>query len=122
MRTNPRLTQKEVRAAYNYVICVPYCGLQHLLKDVHKIGHTERREGWGCDVYDYGEVAITTGYAPFGSIRPSYDLIRDYDQKTERLVRAAWDLGTTLYELQQDLELLAGAFIDAALREAGKEA
>lgn len=66
-----KTTQKEIRANYNKIICVPYCGLQILLNYESPVAYTVRREGWAADIYDMGGgIAIVTGYAPFGAIRP----------------------------------------------------
>ena len=58
-----KTTQKEIRANYNKIICVPYCGLQTLLNYESPVAYTVRREGWAADIYDMsGGVAIVTGY------------------------------------------------------------
>ena len=63
-----KTTQKEIKANYNTIICVPYCGLQNLLNYESPVAYTVRREGWAADIYDMGGgVAIVTGYAPFGN-------------------------------------------------------
>lgn len=61
-----KTTQKAIRANYNKIICVPYCGLQTLLNYENPVAYTIRHEGWAADIYDMGGgVAIVTGYAPF---------------------------------------------------------
>lgn len=81
-----RTTQKAIRANYNKIICVPYCGLQNLLNYESPVAYTVRREGWGADIYDMGGgVAIVTGYAPFGNIRPSYELRERYEKQAEKI-------------------------------------
>ena len=81
-----RTTQKAIRANYNKIICVPYCGLQNLLNYESPVAYTVRREGWAADVYDMGGgVAIVTGYAPFGNIRPSYELRERYETQAEKI-------------------------------------
>lgn len=81
-----KTTQKEIRANYNKIICVPYCGLQNLLNYESPIAYTVRREGWAADIYDMGGgVAIVTGYAPFGNIRPSYELRERYETQAEKI-------------------------------------
>ena len=49
-----KTTQKEIRANYNKIICVPYCGLQNLLNYEIPVAYTVRREGWAADIYDMG--------------------------------------------------------------------
>ena len=81
-----KTTQKEIRANYNAIICVPYCGLQNLLNYENPVAYTVRREGWAADIYDMGGgVAIVTGYAPFGNIRPSYELRERYEKQAEKI-------------------------------------
>lgn len=81
-----RTTQKAIRANYNKIICVPYCELQNLLNYESPVAYTVRREGWAADIYDMGSgVAIVTGYAPFGNIRPSYELRERYEKQAEKI-------------------------------------
>lgn len=80
-----KTTQKAIWANYNKIICVPYCGLQNLLNYESPVAYTVRREGWAADIYDMGGgVAIVTGYAPFGNIRPSYELRERYETDAEK--------------------------------------
>lgn len=95
-----KTTQKEIRANYNKIICVPYCGLQTLLSYESPVAYTVRREGWGADIYDIGGgVVIVTGYAPFGNIRPAYDIRRKYEKQAEK-IRYNYDLS---YDRQSDM-------------------
>lgn len=81
-----KTTQKEIRANYNKIICVPYCELQNLLNYESPVAYTARREGWAADIYDMGGgVAIVTGYAPFGNIRPPYELREWYETQAEKI-------------------------------------
>lgn len=80
-----RTTQKAVKANYKNVISVGYCDLQRLLACTSPVAYTARREGWGADIYDFEDTAIVTGHAPFGNIRPSYDLCKRYEREAEKL-------------------------------------
>jgi hypothetical protein len=81
-----KTTQKEIRANYNKIICVPYCELQNLLNYESPVAYTVRREGWAADIYDMGAgVAVVTGYAPFGNVRPSYELRERYEKQAEKI-------------------------------------
>ena len=82
---NYKTTKKAVMQGYDKIICVGYCGLQHLLYHERVIAHTERAEGWGADIYDFGNIAIVTGYAPFGNIRPGYDINKKYDDQAQAI-------------------------------------
>lgn len=109
-----KTTQKAIRANYNKIICVPYCALQNLLNYESPVAYTVRREGWGADIYDMsGGVAIVTGYAPFGNIRPSYELRERYETDAEKIrynYSLAWE------EQRKQLEQLARAFIKEVTR------
>lgn len=105
-----KTTQKEIRANYNKIICVPYCGLQNLLNYESPVAYTVRREGWAADIYDMGGgIAIVTGYAPFGNIRPSYELRERYETQAEK-IRYEYN-----YDQQREsLESLARDFVKEA--------
>ena len=81
-----KTTQREIKENYKTVISVPYCGLQNLLNYESPVAYTVRREGWAADIYDMGNgVAITMGYAPFGNVRPSYELRERYEKQAEKV-------------------------------------
>ena len=82
-----KVTQKEVKSAHKYVISVPYCNLQRTLSREMPFGYTIRREGWGSDVYGISpEIAISTGYAPFGNIRVGADMTARYEAAAEKIL------------------------------------
>lgn len=74
-----KTTKKAVMNGYYKVIKVGYCSLQSLLKYENEIAYTTRAEGWGADIYQFGSVAISTGYAPFGNVTPSYEINQKYE-------------------------------------------
>ena len=107
-----RVTQKEIKANYDKIISVPYCGLQILLCNESPVAYTARREGWAADIYDMGKgVAIVTGYAPFGNIRPAYELRERYE-KQAKAVR--YDYPLSWVEQREKLRQLAKEFIAEA--------
>lgn len=104
-----KTTQKEIRANYDKIICVPYCGLQNLLNYETPVAYTVRREGWAGDIYDMGGgVAIVTGYAPFGNIRPSYELRERYETQAEKI---RYDYSLSYEQQRESLKNLARDFI-----------
>lgn len=107
-----KTTQKAIKANYNTIICVPYCGLQNLLNYESPVAYTERREGWAADIYDMGGgVAIATGYAPFGNVRPSYELRERYETQAEKILYISG------YEEKRDaLRELQRVFIEEVTR------
>ena len=80
-----KTTQKAIKQGYSNVIGVSYCALQHLLSCESEIAYTTRIEGWGADIYGFGNNAIVTGYAPFGNIRPGYDICQKYEKAAEKI-------------------------------------
>ena len=109
-----RVTQKEIKANFDKIIGVPYCGLQNLLCWESPVAYTARREGWAADIYDMGGgVAIVTGYAPFGNIRPSYELRERYETQAEA-IRYNYQLSWT--EQREQLQQLANEFIAEATK------
>lgn len=80
-----RTTKKAIMNGYSNVICVGYCALQHLLNCENEIAYTTRAEGWGADIYQFGNTAIVTGYAPFGNIRPPYEVSKRYDDAAQEI-------------------------------------
>ena len=104
-----RATQKEIKANFDKIISVPYCGLQNLLNFESPVAYTARREGWAADIYDMGGgVAIVAGYAPFGNIRPSHELRECYEKQAESIrynYRLSW------VEQREQLNQLAKEFI-----------
>ena len=104
-----RATQKEIKANFSKIISVPYCGLQNLLNWESPVAYTARREGWAADIYDMGGgVAIVTGYAPFGNIRPAYELRERYEKQAES-IRHNYQLSWA--EQREQLKQLAKEFI-----------
>ena len=107
-----RVTQKEIKANFSKIISVPYCSLQNLLYCESPFAFTARREGWAADIYDMGSgVAIVTGYAPFGNIRPSYELRERYE-KQAKLIRYNYPISWT--EQREKLKKLVNEFIASA--------
>ena len=104
-----RTTQKSVKNWHSDVIRVGYCDLQHLLRFEDPIAYTTRVEGWAADVYSIKSRAIVTGYAPFGNIKPPYDLVRKYDDQA-RTVATDWDMPQDIK--REKINALLDAFID----------
>ena len=113
-----RTTQKAIKEVYTNVISVGYCRLQSLLDFFYdkEQYYTVRKEGWASDIYDFGTTAISTGYAPFGKIRPSYDLVEKYEHEAQKL-RSVSLLKITYPEKRKMAEKLMEDFIKEALAE-----
>lgn len=104
-----RTTQKAVKDSYINKICIGYCNLQYLLNYENPIAYTARREGWAADIYDFGNTAIITGYAPFGNIRPAYDICRKYDSAAEKI---CYDYSLSWEEQKKRIDNLIKNFIE----------
>lgn len=107
-----RTTQKAVKAAHEYVIRIPYCAMQYALSCETPAAYTARREGWGADVYSVGGYSISTGYAPFGNVKPSRDLIRRYEYEAREICELTPDFNRRHKFLH---DLLMDFAIDAVL-------
>lgn len=93
-------TQKSIKNNYQHVIKVGYCDLQYLLSCSDPVAYTVRREGWGSDIYTVDmNTAISTGYAPFGNIIPSYELTAKYDRIAADICSSATDYNTLKIKL-----------------------
>lgn len=104
-----KTTQKAIRENYNKIICVPYCGLQILLNYESPVAYTVRREGWAADIYDMsGGVAIVTGYAPFGNIRPIYEQLKAVEEQAEKI---RYDYSLSYEQQRESLKSLTRDFI-----------
>lgn len=112
-----RVSKNQVMNGYNNIISVPYCRLQALLKCEKAEAYTERREGWAADIYGFNfDGAIVTGYAPFGNIKPSAELMEKYEEEA-REIGAKY---SSFEEAEWRLNILARQFIDAAVAEHNK--
>lgn len=109
-----KTTRKAVNEGYINKICVSYCALQTLLMYESETAYTVHQEGWAADIYDFGNTAIITGYAPFGNIRPGYDICSRYEEQAET-IRYNYDLS---YEDQKNqLRQLINEFIKEVTKQ-----
>lgn len=83
-----RTTKKAIMANYGNVIKVDYCDLQNLLKYESPIAYTAGVYGWNADIYDFGGVAIATGYRPFGNIHPNWEIMDKYEKEAENIYKS----------------------------------
>lgn len=104
-----RTTEKALRNGYSNIICIGYCDLQTLLNYKHPIAYTCGTYGWNADIYEIdNSTAICTGYRPFGNIRPSYELIREYDKQAEKIVYASGEYSEKKRRLDEMLRDFIG--------------
>lgn len=88
-----QVTKKEITTGFKYVIPVSYCGAQNLLNYKSPNYYTYSRDyGWRADVYVINnDIAIVTGYAPFGNVTTDYNLLKEYEHKAEQAYNTVRD-------------------------------
>lgn len=98
-----KTTAKELKQGYYTIIEAGYCDLQSLLSYKSPVAYSSGTYGWNFDVYDIDGIAIATGYRgmPSKNSNASYDLIREYEKKSQ---------GKT----EEEKDLLIKEFIDKA--------
>ena len=66
---------------YRRVLNVSYCSLQSILSVLERVGYNSGEFGWNWDLYNYGGVAIVTGYRNFPKgVMVSYDISKRYNK------------------------------------------
>lgn len=78
-------TKRDIMANYPKMIKIGYCDLQFLLKYESPIAYTAGVYGWNADIYDFGGVAIVTGYRPFGNIYPDWEIVQKYEEEARKI-------------------------------------
>lgn len=81
-----KTTQKTIKENYAAIISIGYCDAWYLLHFENPIAFTSGVYGWNADIYDINNVAIVTGYRPFGNIHVDYDIIREYNNRAKTII------------------------------------
>ena len=97
-------TRKAITARFSKIISVPYCDLQHLLAREEAIAYTHGVYGWNANIYVFDNVAIVTGYRPFGNIDPDYQITRLFDNQAREIVND-WNFEGDKHRVLRDLIL-----------------
>jgi hypothetical protein len=105
-----KTTKKEIMDNYSSIIKTGYCSIQYLLRYVEPSAYTCGSDGWNADIYLIKNVAIVTGYKPFGNIVPGYEVNKHYDDLAIAIVneRITWQ------EQKEQLNMLIDDYIKAA--------
>ena len=91
MKNKVRITKKIVNNSFRRVYSICYCSLQTLLSESAPAFYTCGIYGWNADIYDFGDVAIVTGYRPFGEDVP-FEIVEKYEVKAQKIKeKYAWD-------------------------------
>lgn len=113
-----RVTQREVKDSYPIVVKVPYCALQFLLRYESPRYYTATREGWGSDIYTFEQyssgVAISTGYAPFGTFKLDYKVGKKWDDEAREIYERYYGLSND--ELRTQITELLKKFLDECVQ------
>ena len=78
-----KTTQKKNYAA---IISIGYCNAYYLLYFNSPIAFTSGVYGWNADIYDINNIAIVTGYRPFGNIHVDFDIIKKYNTEAKNII------------------------------------
>lgn len=65
--------------------------------------------GWYADIYEYGNIAIVTGYAPFGDIEVTKEICTKYEKIATQILYCEREI--SYKERCEDMEQLLGKFI-----------
>ncbi len=84
-----QVTQKSVISAHYAVIRVGFCKLFHLLAYETAAVYTAGKYGWKSDVYTIGNVAISTGPMPFGTVKASEEICDKWDHEAAKILLTA---------------------------------
>lgn len=82
-----RTTKKDINSSFNKIICVNYGKLANLLTYEHETAYTAGVYGWNADLYEFGPVAVVTGYRPFGNIKPDYETTKKYENMAREIIK-----------------------------------
>ena len=78
-----KTTARAIKQNYGTIISVGYCALQHLLRDERPTAYAAGVYGWNFDLYDIDGVAICTGYRGMPGVDAPYELVKEYETKSQ---------------------------------------
>ena len=107
-------TQKTIKENYAAIISIGYCDAWYLLYFENPIAFTSGVYGWNADIYEKNNIAIVTGYRPFGNIHVDYDIIREYNNRAKTIIS---DNGIEYEKKKELVNDLILEFRDIALRK-----
>mgnify|MGYP007069840975 CR=1 FL=1 len=108
-----KTTKKAIMNGYKNIISVGNDNLQRMLSCENAIAYTIRREGWGADIYNFGNTAIVTGYSPFGNVKANYELCKRYEDEAASICKATYEWNVR----KAQLDNLINRFISEVTRE-----
>lgn len=102
-----RTTNKTVKSGYEKVYKIGYCDAQTLLKFENPVAYTAGCCGWNSDIYDFGSIAISTGYNPTGH-SVDYEIVNRYEKQAQKI---NCDYSKSYEECEMETKKLLAAFI-----------
>lgn len=107
-----KVTKKQIKENYKFIIEASYCELQDLLSYKNSNFYTCGVYGWNADIYEISNnICIVTGYAPFGNIE-KHELNKKYNKKAEKI---HYNSKLTYTQKQKKLEKLISKYINECL-------
>ena len=108
-----KTTAKAIRNNGGRILSIGYCDMQHLLHYESPVAYTSGVYGWNFDVYYIGSYTICTGYRNMPGKSVSYELIKYFEEKAEKIVYN-WKYPGGYDAQKAEVEKLLAAFLDAA--------
>lgn len=112
-----KTTKKAVQSNYRNIIRLGAVELYYLLKFTEPVAYTSGVYGWNADIYDLGNVAIVTGYRPFGNISPDYKIVEKYNQLGREIYEEEHDPAKDWNEEREDQENRLNQLIQKFIKE-----
>ena len=101
-----RTTMKYIKQNYKKIINVGYCKLQNFLKHETPKYYTAGVYGWNADIYIFKDIALVTGYRPFGNIKIKSDILDVIENKSKRNDLGVYETLTKLIDKINKIKVL----------------
>lgn len=79
-----KTTAKAIRNSYETKVALGYCEASHLFRNHEPIAYTCGVYGWNFDVYQFGNVLVSTGYRGMVGSRPAVP-VTEYECKAKAI-------------------------------------
>lgn len=112
-----KTTKKAIQNNYRNIIRLGAVELYYLLKFTEPNAYTSGVYGWNADVYDFNNVAIVTGYRPFGNITPDYKIVEKYNQLGREICEEEHDPKKDWNEEREEKENRLNKLINQFIKE-----
>lgn len=116
-----KTTKKEVKSNYRSIIRLGAVELYYLLKFTEPVAYTSGVYGWNADVYGFDNVAIVTGYRPFGNITPDYNVVEKYNKLGKEIYEEEHNPAKDWNEEREEQENRLNQLIQEFIKEVIKQ-